>query len=920
MLQLLNTAVQKPSAGSLRPLYLTLKGAGSGILGILPLTRLLSLQEQLVSLLRGLDDHSATLLCLAIFASLHTDLQSKADSLPSQQSEPCITSASAQFQDIYSTACQFFGAKKAHKTVDLVVLGAIRSCSSVFNVDPTQAVDSLNLVAEILDVVEDKEKVIWVQKNSEKVQKLYQKATASDLNLEIQLATFGVISSLVSTHSLPRNLLTVVEGLIEQTVINESFDKIMRAYMGCFGRAFLLSQLSRVLDAGIDCQRPADGTILELNGLKSLVRCLTEAAKSSSMIRQTLLVGLSSNELRDSLQRFRSYKSPGAKCVTRHGPYDRCAAQADQCLWSLQRDVCNLLLICALNVSSEEVGIDSALAAYLLDKATAVPVLLSPCKDLHVGPKIQLSRFPVYHDCPSPRWCRSDQDWRTVLREDLDRDTASRHELVVRSVSNICRELEARCNNVEQPLVAEQQRSKNLQTQLESCAQNCVELQSKVKEHSIALDGMQAERDTLIYRLELAEVTAQKATEACTTIQAHLDMAHKEAANASRTSSEQLYQEELAHAATIAAKDALLEAEIFKADSLEIRIGQLLDELSSAQKEASTAQEQASNALFAVHKGKEDLERQNRVANQALDQLESMKYEMNCIHLDIERQRVTEESKIQALQVTIDKSDKKYKDDMSAKDAELAWQKSCHEGVVEQLRSEIDTTRTETARLIAHHELRMAELSHRVQQLNKELEMRAKEFAEAQDLSGKLMAVMGKRPDNSTPYAASIGLLCDRERQVTLTPVADQDNTQAAPLRLCRTSHPRAGEWTPKRPRVQRDIRNSSPHLDGSATGLECVTSPHGGLMKPKRHALKEIGFNAQNELMSVTTQQAGSEQELGPKHNGGKATKSLDLSQDVSHECSFEGNGIITSTNDHRTDTQGGKTRLAHDETTADL
>ena len=892
VLHLLNAAVQKPSAGSLRPLYLTIKGAGSGILGILPLKKLMALQEQLVRLLRGLDDPSATLLCLAIFASLHTDLQSKAHSLSSQQSEPCITSAAAQARDICSAVGQFFGAKKALKTVDLVVLGAIRSCSSISNADPTQAVDSLSLVGEILDVVENNEKAIWVQKNSEKVQKLYQKAAAPNLNLEIRLAAFGVISLLEPTHSLPHDLLAIVEGLIQRTMINQSFDKVMQAYMGCFGRAFLLSQLSRVLDASIDRQRSVDATILELNGLKSFVRYLTEAAKSSSTIRQTLLVALSSNTIRDSLQSFLSNKSPGAKCIARHGPYgpyDQCAERADHGLRSLQRDVCKLLLISALFASSDEIGIDSALATHLLEMATAVPVLLNQYKELHIRPKTQLSTIPVYEDCPLPSLCRSDQDWRKSLREDLDRDTASRHELLIRSVSNICRDLEARCNNVEQPLVAEQQRSMKLQTQLESCEQKCIKLETKAKEHNVVIDGLQAERDTLICRLGLAELAAQKATEACATVQEELDMAHKEADGALRTSSEQLYQVELGNAATVAAKDALLEAEVLKGVSLEAQIHQLLDELSSARKEASIAQEQVSSALElekSMHKGKEDLKQQTQVAGQALDQLESMKHEMDGLQLDMERRRIAEESSVRALQMTIDKIHRKYEDDTSAKDAELAQQKSCHERVVETLRTEINTTRTETARLIAQHELRIAELSHRVQQLNKELDMRAKEFAEAQDLSSKLMALMGKRPDDATPCATRISLSCDPELQVTLTPVSDQGSIRAAPLGPLGSNLSSAGDWYPKRPRDQHDMLNSSQHLEGLATGYESATSPHSGLMKPKRHVLKEIGCNAQNELMLTKSQQAHPEQETALKHNGRKGRKPLDFSPEVSYEA----------------------------------
>ena len=189
--ELLQRAVQSPLAENIRPIYSILSGVGFNVLDVLPLEVVDRFQSQLLKILKSLEaeDHSANLICLAILANVAS--RDNTDSMtPRVSAMPDHTSSSnedvAEIRDRYHTARQFFTAKRASKTLDLVVLKVILSCSRNCSLRVDGVLESLKLSEEIVDAVPSRERSAWVKSNAAKVKKLSEKILRPDIDKEVK--------------------------------------------------------------------------------------------------------------------------------------------------------------------------------------------------------------------------------------------------------------------------------------------------------------------------------------------------------------------------------------------------------------------------------------------------------------------------------------------------------------------------------------------------------------------------------------------------------------------------------------------------------------------------------------------------------------------------------------------------------------
>ena len=206
--KLVERGVQAPTAENIRPIYSTLSSVGFSFLDILPLEIVVRLQSQLIKILKGLEveDHSANLICLAVLANI-----ASLDTASSIQSDRlCMPDATSprgqdvpQPNDRYQPARQFFTAKRASKTLDLVVLKVILSCSKNCSLRLDEIVESLKLSGEIINAVSSSERSCWKERNPAKINKLYEKILRYDLDKQVACAvSFDTSSSTALADSL----------------------------------------------------------------------------------------------------------------------------------------------------------------------------------------------------------------------------------------------------------------------------------------------------------------------------------------------------------------------------------------------------------------------------------------------------------------------------------------------------------------------------------------------------------------------------------------------------------------------------------------------------------------------------------------------------------------------------------------------
>lgn len=190
----LELAVEAPSAITIRPVYSLLAGVGPTLLEVLPAEATSRLHEQLSRMLQSLGDRPSILLCLAIFARflpgpspVYRTSETPSPNLDAAPSSVAVLPNEARR---YDKIRKYFNARRASKTLDLVVLRVVEACSSSFSLKCCEAVESLSLAQEIVRVVDNAERVSWLKNSGPMTRKLFEKVLRQDINLEVRLAVW----------------------------------------------------------------------------------------------------------------------------------------------------------------------------------------------------------------------------------------------------------------------------------------------------------------------------------------------------------------------------------------------------------------------------------------------------------------------------------------------------------------------------------------------------------------------------------------------------------------------------------------------------------------------------------------------------------------------------------------------------------
>lgn len=766
LMQMVEKAVTHPSACTIRPLYRLISGVGGVTLEMLPDETITCLQDELIKLLRSLDDHSANLLCLAIFAQIFEAAQQR---LAASQS-PSAPDLTQPVEDpdkrrstIYEPACQFFTAKRAAKTLDLVILRVVLSCSPASEMKSHQIRESFTLATEIINAVNARERDMWVVKNTNRVRKLYDKALRQESAIPVRLAVFDVLASLVGVASIPDNLITTLESALQQPTEDYDSSAILQRYAARFGESFILTQFSSMLRLRPNLQKDSLATLIDTTRLRGFLQALTIEANTPTVMRRLLAVTLMSTEFRALLEAFVRSQPTHATADLSHDRRDICPFGAEQQIYHLQHELSVLLLKFALYASAEGIAIDSSLAFLLLEKSQEA-CIDQPCNAYSPVGRVYSSRLPTFEFDSTPTMVVHGQDWKVALQEELAQDSALRYETIVGRVSEMCQDLEARCEVAEQPLREEQERSSRLGAELNALRANLAHLELDMEDEKLAINGLHAEKGQLITRIESAEQRLQDQSERQADLMQQLEQAKEEAAVAAEAATEQVNQQEFQNMATVTAKDEIIELLRVEMMAMEADTKAKEDQLSQIRVTNASLQRnwtECSRSLLetrdALHSRNEEAEENIQLKDRLCVEIEILKQGLADLQGQLAQAGRESDARIMQLELAATESREQYERSICDKSTELVQLREFHEQAIATLRSELDESRTSAAKMSKTQEGKIVELKTTIVLLQKERALRSKEFAEAQNLSSKLMAIMGSKSSIGVPAGESQG-------------------------------------------------------------------------------------------------------------------------------------------------------------------
>jgi hypothetical protein len=225
--------------------------------------------------------------------------------------------------------------------------------------------------------------------------------------------------------------------------------------------------------------------------LSILVEELTAVVAAGPHFRSRILAATSSNELQESIWTF--LKSPRGASKEPTGLL-LCDAATTAMRQSLQSSIVSFFLTAALTETLPDTKLAPDLAMSLLHKQQQLCKANEQCT--HTVPKAQQT-LSIFEQGCTPSTGKHEMDWKERLKSELEMQSSYQRDSLIRSVTQICHDLESRCANVEEPLRQEQARVQDLTHQVSRFAEQIESLESVAVDRRLYIDGLEAENGVI---------------------------------------------------------------------------------------------------------------------------------------------------------------------------------------------------------------------------------------------------------------------------------------------------------------------------------------------------------------------------------------------------------------------------------------
>ena len=640
--------------------------------------------------------------------------------------------------------------------------------------------------------------------------------------------------------------------------------------------------------------------LFQIGSAQQLVDIITATSLTSSSFQEAVVWSISSSTVTNALQHFATHIPTRPNPVHGHGSMDVCPTIYVKALNQLHQSLGVMILSAALHASPS--GIHTQLVL-LLKKQTK----LSDTQSMSRGcclpkPSRGTQRISLFEAGSTPRTDSVSHDWRNELISEMSRHAGYRYESVVRIVSEVCRDLELRCEDAERPLRKEQTKSEDLRVRLENSQNQVAELETQARDRCTELHHLMNERDRLSDQTRTQKEHLKDLYTSLEQLHQDLDLAKADAESAAQTAAENARQQDLVYLATMTGKDEIFEEQAVKlatsverANVLESDVARLssqatsdmetistqrsrVDELNNAIAHANTlaAFQQAENYRLLESERKLVASRDNAAAK-ARDESERHESLINVMKKELQ----IAQGETLELQHELDKH-------VRANDAEILRLEQSFHTSNEQWQAKLEETVNSGALADRQHASVIADLQFKIKHIRKERDENAKKLGEFEDISSRFVAMSKeKKAFDDTGSTSSR----QEDKVISSSRRSSQDPEECAvdPARSSGSRSSSASGPTPKRAKRHRASQSTSTKSVTTARANVC------GAVRRSRVPLANL----------APTQNQGLETLMYPVPLFDANTKEVssdDLQENSarldSDDESFGGGDVFTSTN----------------------
>ncbi|KAJ5114751.1 hypothetical protein NUU61_000510 [Penicillium alfredii] len=914
--KLVSRMAENPCAETITPLHTLINGLQGSlrILYELSSETLSNLQLEFTKTLRNLDDHMGNLLCLATFAPIASAFDTAYyRHHHKQQHGPEAPSWLLNIK-------HFFGPKRGMKTLDLVVLRVILACSSSCNsLTPSAAAESIRLAICIADALEIDQKQTWISGNSSKIGKLCEKIARKGLDDEIRMMGVVFLHTLLPPQSIPSQM----RGLGLQTLISKDSKKDLQAIpphliprlaesLADCGESSIKELLSFIFAALAHSASPSENTLLTIRlahliliGLKN-----TKFQPELTIINSTVFA-IGTDTIGPMLEHF-----PAKPAQSQCDGSSTCESALSSAQNKLFLDLFDLYSSAALARNGAEdtsIKIMRVFVDRMEKSLSGSKCAFSKSKPADFRGSLALRDTPDFLSAHC-----SSRDWRAGFTDTFMKNAQTFHNATMKKAEELCFDLERRCYNTEAPLRAVEEERDGYIIETEELKRHNRELETQLQQLSSTISNLQQ---------EIAQL-GEHAEHACTRVEelsASLDSTHH-ALREQRCSSDEIIRVEKEKArtreldliATLTEKDDLLEELQEEVHSLQAENEQTRKTLDSVSKEKATSLDDSASLRREIGSLAGLLEESKRLSTLKEDEVkrlltdqEDMRMELGNFKTTTEEQNIEIDRLFSALQKTEEQSRREIeimKENHQAEASQAASENARHKEDIKRLQ----ITVSDASKEAQTKDKRIQNLEKKIQSLRNERAAKAREFSEAQQHIGRLMAVMGftaqptepKHPSRHQRSRSSVAPAPGASiPQPTRNEEDDMQLAQSFEYMTSNLSHP-----SPNRPRGSRLSIHPSQAPPSKNPGIAVRTpkgqpAPAPGTQKSVRKPLAETDRNSpsksQSSQASKQSQCDLSTQEIQEEPENRLQEVNLDMDLESSRDFIFTSTAFSGS-NDH--------------------
>ena len=687
--------------------------------------------------------------------------------------------------------------------------------------------------------------------------------------------------------------------------------------------------LLNLLRLACDNNPPSQWLLTQLDSGLHLIATITASIPTATSLLEVLLSCVSDKQVERQLKRFTTQLPTSPDSVDGHELTEICPRACAEALYRLHQDLTVMLLSTALHASGLETSRQCPFRLLLQKQIQLSNSQLRYEKCRSRRPFLgEASRVSLFEARGTPRVNSISHDWRTEIVDELSREAGCRYESLVRMVGDICRDLELRCNEAERPLREEQSRSQDLRAHLEAAKRKITELEGQARDREHEIISLENERTELSDQVKTLNDRLKGLETTLDNIRQEFDQAKSDADIAVQTTIENARQRDLAYLATLTGKDQVFEEQSSKLAASETQVKDLEYEITQLKAEVASRSEITQAQQKAIEELNNGIATAKDIAafqEAKIDALQKSERDLISSRDDIVRKAQDEsqvhdyaiselKKELQAAKAEAAGLQQQYDSYAGAKEAEILRLEETLRASNKKWQSELTEASNSAALADQHRVSTITDLQSKIKRLRKEREERAKEFAEAQELSARLMAVMditknqGAACNTSTTGSREErGISSSYKPASPDLPASDADLAPSSESSIRNKSGP-----TPKRTKRRRSSQSKRDEVVMTAQASTRST------MRQRRVPLAEIG-SRQSRGPVTPTKLLPHIHSNNPKETDGEALQMSNRQLDSDDESFGEGD-MFTSTDQQRLSVLGNKpSESISDETTVD-